>query len=115
MRRILAAAALAGVMSAAGCYRNTAGRDQPVTTVRVDNQSFYDFNIYVLPSGGTQTRLGLCPAKSKRDFVVPATIVTGSARSMRFVARPIATQVGPVSEDVTVSPGDTIGLQIPPG
>ncbi len=116
MRRVLAATLLAAAITASGCYRRTAGSAaQPQTLVRVDNQSFYDYNIYVIPEAGNQIRLGLCPAKSQHEFVIPASAITGFARSMRFLARPLASQAGPVSEDVLVSPGDRIGLMIPPG
>ena len=115
MRKLVIFAALASALFAGGCYRNTATADQPKTIVRVDNQSFSDYNIFVIPEAGAQVRLGLCPAKSQHEFVIPANVITGFARSMRFLARPLATQSGPVSEDVVVSPGDVIGLQIPPG
>jgi hypothetical protein len=116
MRRILAVAALATTLITSGCYRRTSGTgSQPATVVRVDNQSFYDYNIYVVPEAGGQVRLGLAPAKSQHDFTIPASLLTGFARSMRFLARPLASQGGPVSEDVLVSPGDVIGLMIPPG
>lgn len=114
MRRLVIAAAL-GAALATGCYRNTASSAQPQTVVRVDNQSFSDYNIYVVPEAGNEIRLGLCPAKTQHQFVIPSTVITGFARSMRFLARPLASQSGPVSEDVVVSPGDVIGLQIPPG
>jgi hypothetical protein len=115
MRKFVIAAALAVAALGGGCYRNTGSADTPRTIVHVDNQSFSDFNIYVVPEAGNQIRLGLCPAKTQHDFVIPASVITGFARSMRFLARPLATQAGPVSEDVVVSPGDVIGLQIPPG
>lgn len=114
MRKLVIAATL-GAALATGCYRNTAASAQPQTIVRVDNQSFSDYNIYVVPEAGNEVRLGLCPAKTQHQFVIPARVITGFARSMRFLARPLATQSGPVSEDVVVSPGDVIGLQIPPG
>lgn len=114
MRQLVIAAALASAL-VTGCYRNTASSAQPQTIVRVDNQSFSDYNIYVVPEAGNEIRLGLCPAKTQHQFVIPASAITGFARSMRFLARPLATQGGPVSEDVVVSPGDVIGLQIPPG
>lgn len=116
MRKLVILATLGAALSAGGCYRNArSGPAEPRTVVHVDNQSFSDFNIYVVPEAGNQIRLGLCPAKTQRDFVIPSGVITGFARSMRFLARPLATQVGPVSEDVVVSPGDVIGLQIPPG
>jgi len=116
LRSLVIVAALASALTASGCYHTANGAaPEPRTVVRVDNQSFSDYNIYVVPEAGAQIRLGLCPAKTQHEFVIPTGVITGVARSVRFLARPLATQVGPVSEDVIVSPGDAIGLQIPPG
>jgi len=115
MRKQIIAALLASTLGVAGCLHNTKGAAPLAKTiVRVDNQSFSDFNIFVQPEAGPQLRLGLCAAKSRHDFVIPSSVLSEYPRAVRFVARPLATQVGPVSETVTVTPGDVIGLQIPP-
>lgn len=110
-------AALALVLTVAGgCYRSRggAGDASSPTVIAVDNQSFNDFNIYVLPEASNQIRLGLAVSKRVTRFVIPSYL-TRQAHEMRFVARPLATQVGEVSESIVVVPGDTIGLLIPPG
>lgn len=114
--RAIATLALVLATSVGGCYRASRGgsTDAGPTVIEVDNQSFYDFNIYVLPEASNQVRLGLATGKKVTRFVIPAYL-TRSMRQMRFIARPLATQTGDVSEEIVVVPGDTIGLLIPPG
>lgn len=114
VRRALRALALGSALTlGAACYHPGHGAPVDRTTVVVDNQSFYDFNVYVIPEGGAAMRLGFARAKSKTTFTLPANVVPAT-RTLQFEARPIATQGGPVSEQVVVSPGDEVGLQIPP-
>lgn len=115
MRRIVVAF-LAIVLVAAACYRNTGSTYDPNarTVLEVQNQGFDDMNVYVLPEGGSQIRLGLAGGKHNSYFDIPQYIVQGGLRSLRFVARPIATTRGPVSNEITVTPGDTVQLIIPP-
>lgn len=113
MRTFVATVLLAVAVS---CYRRTPGANDTSgpAVLRVENQSFDDLNIFVLAVGQTRIRLGLAIGKSDQTFVIPASAIRGFA-TLRFVATPIATRRGPVSEEITVSPGDTIVLTIPPG
>lgn len=103
------------VIAATACYRNTrASSPSDPAVLEVRNQSFDDMNVYVLPQGGTQTRVGTALGKKDSFFRIPDWVMQGRTQSLRFVARPIATQRGPVSDEITATPGDTIVLLIPP-
>ncbi len=120
VRRVVAAFALAAITGAAGCASNprpdpNAAPDEAVgpTTVRVQNQAFLDANVYVY-RGGVRTRLGTVTANSTAVFTIPKSFVQPGT-ALRFLASPIGGQRQPVSEEVVVSPGDEVGLVIPPG
>lgn len=81
------------------------------TTVTVDNQSFYDMNVYV--SRGQRIRLGTARGKSKTVFTIPSSVVSGSPM-LRFIADPVGSSRASVSEEISVSEGDDIGITIPP-
>jgi hypothetical protein len=83
------------------------------TTLEVTNQWFADMDIYVVQSG-QRIRLGLATGNSTSDFVIPSAIVNGAAIRLRFIASPIGGTHSPVSDEITVSPGDNLQLTIPP-
>lgn len=80
-------------------------------TVEVDNQSFSDMTIYVVR--GQRIRLGSARGLTKTVFTIPPSVVGGVA-SLRFIADPIGTSRASVSEEITITEGDSIGLTIPP-
>ena len=82
------------------------------TVVLVDNQGFLDMAVYVMRSS-ERVRLGMATGNSKSNFRVPAGIVSGLT-PLRFIADPIGGSRASVSEEITVAPGDTVGLTIPP-
>ena len=82
------------------------------TVVQVDNQGFLDMAVYVLRSS-ERLRLGTATGNSKSNLRIPTGIVTGLT-PLRFVADPIGGTRASVSEEITVTPGDTVGLTIPP-
>lgn len=103
------------VATLVSCARSTSMSAAPEDTVlRVENQRFDDMNIYVLPEGSTRIRLGTATGKTTQHFTLPKNVVPRGVRSMRFIAAPIATQRGEVSDEITVRPGDTVELIIPP-
>lgn len=110
-RRIFLWAAAAVALSACGGARRP-GADQPQTTLRVENQSFLDMTIYLL-AGAQRIRLGTAGGNSTTTLRIPSQYVFG-ASSLRFLADPIGSNRTPVSEAITVSPGDEVGLVIPP-
>ncbi len=108
----LLAVTLAG---SAGCHRNevvTEVDPSTPTILVVDNQAFNDMAIYVL-EGGRRVRLGLAIGNSQTKFTLPKYLVR-ALTSLRFMADPIGGSRTPVSDEITVSPGEEIALRIPP-
>jgi hypothetical protein len=105
----------ASVSLSAACARSShMPEDAPERTVlKVENQGFADMNIFVLPETSNRVRLGTVTGTSNAYFTLPAYLLRG-IRELRFQALPIATPRGPVTESITVTPGDTVVLTIPP-
>jgi hypothetical protein len=80
--------------------------------LRVENQGFSDMVIYAV-SGAQRVRLGLATGNSTRSFTIPDYLIRG-AGPLRFLADPIGSSRTPVSEEMTVQPGDVVSLTIPP-
>lgn len=104
---VLAAATLAACASG-----RRAGMADPPTYVRVNNQSLQDMTIYVVRSS-QRLRLGTVTSLSTARFQIPPAIL-GGPTSLRFQTDALAGGRGPVSMEVQVSPGDEIGMTIPP-
>ncbi len=107
--------ATAGVLATA-CIQNdppdTASEPVPATMLRVDNQAFLDMTIYVLRSS-QQIRLGIATGSTVTRFTIPRSVMFG-ATQLAFFADPIGGRRTPVSQEITVSPGDEVQLIIPP-
>jgi hypothetical protein len=88
-----------------------ADQNQPAV-LQVDNQGFLDMTVYGVRSG-QRVRLGIATGNSKTNFTIPPSLVTGLT-SLRFVADPIGGPRASVSQEITVAPGDTVVLTIPP-
>lgn len=82
------------------------------TVVQVDNQGFLDMAVYAVRSG-QRLRLGTATGNSKTNLKLPQSIVSGLT-PLRFVADPIGGRRASVSQEITVAPGDTVVLTIPP-
>lgn len=80
--------------------------------VQVENQGFDDMVIYAV-NGSQRVRLGLANGSSTRSFNIPSYLV-GGAGSIRFLADPVGGSRAPVSEELSVQPGDVVTLTIPP-
>jgi hypothetical protein len=100
----------------AGCVKNndpeTAAEPAPTTRLRVDNQAFLDMTIYVYRSS-QRIRLGQATGNSTTRFTIPANLLFGST-TLRFQADPIGGSRTPISEEISISPGDEVMLTIPP-
>jgi hypothetical protein len=109
-RRFLAAA----LVFVAACYsRNTQQQtDQPATVLRVENQGVLDMTVYVM-RGAEKVRLGIAAGLKTTDLPVPANVVFG-ASTLRFVGDPIGSNRNSVSDEIIVSPGDTVTWTIRP-
>jgi hypothetical protein len=101
---------------AAACtgFRHGAAATDPnaPTVVQVDNQGFLDMAVYAARST-ERVRLGTATGNSKTNLRVPQGMVSGLT-PLRFIADPIGGNRASVSEEITVAPGDTIVLTIPP-
>ncbi|HEV7596461.1 MAG TPA: hypothetical protein VGO33_15805 [Gemmatimonadaceae bacterium] len=91
---------------------SSASQSQP-TIVQVDNLGFQDMDVYAVRSG-QRVRIGLAPGGTKTNLTVPSNLVSGLA-SLRFIADPIGGRRASVSQEITVAPGDTVVMTIPPG
>jgi hypothetical protein len=80
--------------------------------VQVENQAFSDMVIYVV-NGTERVRLGLATGNSTKSFTIPNYLVRG-AGTLRFLADPVGGSRAPLSEEITVRPGDIVTLTIPP-
>jgi hypothetical protein len=104
---LLGAAACKTLSSGSG----DTGPAQP-TVLQVDNQGFMDMNVYAARSS-QRIRLGTATGNGKTNFTIPSSLVSGLT-PLRFVADPIGGRRASVSEEITVAPGDTVVLTIPP-
>lgn len=82
------------------------------TVVEVNNQSFLDMTVYAVRSA-QRVRLGLATANSKARFTLPPGLLGGMS-TLRFVADPIGSNRASVSQEITIAPGDTVVMTIPP-
>lgn len=108
-------AALVVIGGALGCGRNRADTvidPDAATTLIVDNQAFPDMTIYVL-DGSRRVRLGMATGHSKTQFTLPKYLIR-TITPVRFLADPIGSTRTPVSDEITVTPGDSVTLRIPP-
>ena len=82
-------------------------------TVQVDNRGFPDMTIYVL-DGAQRQRLGIARGHATTPFTIPDRLVRGGSASLRFLCDPIGGRGLPVSQEISVEPGDVVELIIPP-
>lgn len=82
------------------------------TAVQVENRGFQDMTVYAVRSS-QRIRLGIVPGHSTKVFDVPRALL-GGLTPLRFIADPIGTTRASVSEEITVAPGDTVVMTIPP-
>ena len=80
--------------------------------LQVENRGFADMVVYAV-SGGQRIRLGMATGNSTKSFVLPAYLIRTGER-LQFLADPIGGRRAPVTEELTVQPGDIVTLIIPP-
>lgn len=111
MRKTVAVLAL---VSLCACVPKLSSRaSQPETTLKVQNDAFSDMTIYLI-RGLETIRLGTANGNKTTILKIPSSVVFG-ATPLRFQARPIAGPRQPVTEEITVIPGDEVTMIIPPG
>jgi hypothetical protein len=111
-RRQFVAAMLTLALAACGGTKSRSAIAQPRTTLRVENQGFSDMTIYAIRSG-QRIRLGTATGNQTTTFTIPSNLIFG-ATPLRFLADPIGSDRTPVSDEITVQPGDQVRLVIPP-
>ncbi len=104
------------VLLLAGCSKPQQDEESPSpkntrTIVSVDNRGFLDMTVYVI-DGTQRIRLGVANGHSVTDLTIPAQLVRGMAQ-LRFLCDPIGGNRAPVSDEITVEPGDNVTLVIP--
>ncbi len=95
----------------AGCSGSEEMANQPRTTVEIINNNFYDMNIFIIRSG-QRIRLGNVRGNGSRVLTIPA-YVADTGGSFRFLADPIGSNRGPISQEMFINPGDEVRLTIP--
>lgn len=100
--------------AAVGCHRRAVApiNPQAEVAVTVDNQNFLDMTVYLI-RGGQRIRLGMVPGLTKQILMVNPDLV-GYGTDLRFEVHPIGGRGNPISETISVKPGDVINLTIPP-
>ena len=113
MRVLRFGATLALAISAA-CAGRSPSSPQPRgdAQLRVENRTFSDAVIYVL-KGGQRMRIGLAGSMSTTTMTIPAALIT-PGQPLQFLANPIGSPREAVSQELSVQPGDVVGLTIPP-
>jgi hypothetical protein len=115
MGRFIRSIWLVPVVALAAC----AGKSGPARTtpdnpavLEVENRGFADMVIYAI-SGSQRLRLGLATGNSTKSFTIPNSILRG-AGTLRFLADPVGGTRTPVSDELSVEPGEVVTLTIPP-
>jgi hypothetical protein len=107
-------AMLATIAACSHATRNAGDEEaRPTTRVHVENQNYLDANVYVIGNGGTRQRLGTVTGNTNQDFVIPEYII-GPANTVRFLIEPIGSNAAPISNSLSIQPGQTVTLTIPP-
>lgn len=118
MKRKLIALALGIVVAdSSACVHRSAAQEArdaaaPHTFVVVENQAFLDANVYVI-AGSQRQRLGTTTGTGRTTFEIPRSVMFGPT-PLSFRIDFIGSQRSPISESITVIPGDTVVLTIPP-
>jgi hypothetical protein len=114
MRALRTAALVAALSlsSAAACVRTSKTTPEELPTfLRVENQALQDATVYVWQSS-SRLRLGRVGSLSTVTLRIPTSQLFGPT-PLRFQVDFLAGGRTPLSEQVTVIPGDTVVLQVP--
>jgi hypothetical protein len=103
------------ILLVAGCHTgkaDTSAAPAAAATLTVENQGFTDMTIYAVSGTTGRVRLGEVTGNTTRHLAIPGYLIrTGG--TLRFIADPIGGPRRPVSDELVVSPGDTVTLTIP--
>ena len=110
MRALLTAVTLAGCAWDRGAVAPI--NPHAEVALNVDNQNFLDMTVYLV-RGGQRIRLGTVPGLSSRTIMLRPEYV-GYGADLQVEVHPIGGQGNPITESISVHPGDVIRLTIPP-
>lgn len=113
LRRFSLLALVAVMAACSGATRQgTPSMRDPSSTaaVRITNQSWMQVVMYVVRSG-QRVRLGEVQSQSTRTFRLPSGMQYGT---IRFLADPVGSQQTAQSWEMTLVPGETMSLTVPP-
>lgn len=113
MRILLLLLMLAACSSARGSDEGTPSPVRGSATLQVDNQGFLDMTVYAV-DGARRERLGIARGHATTTLTIPDRLVRGGAAPLQFLCDPIGDEGLPVSQEITVEPGDEVELIIPP-
>ncbi len=101
-------------LAATGCHGRAVAplNPQAEVAVNVDNQNFADMNVFIV-RGGQRLRLGMVPGLTTRILMVRPELI-GYGTEVQFEVHPIGGRGNPLTETMSVRPGDVIQLTIPP-
>jgi hypothetical protein len=89
-----------------------AGTAAEETILVVENHNYYDANVYIV-SGPRRQRLGFVGGLRNETFEIPEAFVAAPS-GIRFEVRQIPQLRLPLTDEVTVLPGNLVYLRIPP-
>jgi len=111
--RTMAMVAALSATAVAGCVsRSKTAPEEAPTYVRVENQALADATVYVWQSSA-RVRLGVVNSMSTQTLRIPSSQILGPT-PLRFQLDFLAGNRTPLTESITVVPGDTVVLQVPP-
>jgi hypothetical protein len=115
MRSLIRPGLIAAIsLTLAVCGRSAStGTPEPAgqTTLMVENQSTLQVTVYVL-RGAQRQRLGTAAALRTTRLRIPDNLIFG-VTSLRFEVDPLGSRQTPISEQITVAPGEEVTLVIP--
>ena len=111
-RSIAVAVVVLGIAACSGFSRGSDPTRGGPTVLQVDNQGFLDMTVYALRSS-QRVRLGSAAGNNRTNLTIPSDLVFGLT-PLRFIADPIGGNRASVSQEITVAPGDTVVMTIPP-
>jgi hypothetical protein len=115
MRALLRTSVLCVSLATAACGGRSTGSPAPqsAATVRVENRSSSDVDIYLLPTFNRATRIGFVPAADTAEFALARALLAGSA-AFSLEARPVRGGRRYRSEPFAARAGEAITWSVPP-
>jgi hypothetical protein len=98
------------LLSSCATTRQAGERSEPKIAVRVENRNYLDMKIYII-RGSERIRIGTVTGNTTEMLFVPESFVI-NAGLVRFLAEPIGSNRAPISQEISVHPGQEVELII---